>query len=54
VAWAGVQAISALLAGGINPDLAPRHAGYWLDWRRRHQARACWCHQRTRFARDAE
>jgi hypothetical protein len=26
----------------------------WLDWRRRHQARARWHHQRTHLARDAE
>jgi hypothetical protein len=25
-------------------------AGYWLDWRRRHQALARWYHQRTRLA----
>jgi hypothetical protein len=27
--------------------------GHWLDWRRRHQARSRWYHQRTRLARDA-
>lgn len=31
----------------------PGSAGHWLDWRRRHQARARWYHQRTRLARDA-
>jgi SRSO17 transposase len=25
-------------------------AGHWLDWRRRHQARSAWYHQRTRLA----
>ena len=25
-------------------------AGHWLDWRRRHQARSRWYHQRTRLA----
>jgi SRSO17 transposase len=31
----------------------PGSAGHWLDWRRRHQARSRWYHQRTRLARDA-
>ncbi len=30
------------------------HAGRWLDWRRRYQARAAWYHQRTRLARQTE
>jgi SRSO17 transposase len=29
----------------------PGSAGHWLDWRRRHQARSRWYHQRTRLAR---
>ena len=29
----------------------PGQAAYWLDWRRRHQARARWHHRRTRLAR---
>lgn len=32
----------------------PGAAGDWLDWRRRHQARSAWYHQRTRLARDAK
>jgi hypothetical protein len=32
----------------------PGSAGHWLDWRRRHQARSRWYHQRTRLARGAE
>jgi SRSO17 transposase len=32
----------------------PGSAGHWLDWRRRHQARARWYHQRTRLARHTE
>ena len=32
----------------------PGAAGHWLAWRRRHQARSAWYHQRTRLARDAE
>jgi SRSO17 transposase len=31
----------------------PGSAGHWLDWRRRHQARSRWYHQRTRLARHA-
>jgi SRSO17 transposase len=29
----------------------PGSAGHWLAWRRRHQARSRWYHQRTRLAR---
>ena len=32
----------------------PGSAGHWLDWRRRHQARSHWYHQRTRLARRVE
>jgi SRSO17 transposase len=32
----------------------PGSAGHWMDWRRRHQARSRWYHQRTRLARSAE
>jgi SRSO17 transposase len=32
----------------------PGTAVQWLDWRRRHQARSAWHHQRTRLARDNE
>ena len=31
----------------------PGSAAHWLAWRRRHQARSRWHHQRTRLARDA-
>jgi SRSO17 transposase len=30
----------------------PRAAGHWLNWRRRHQARSRWYHQRTRLTRE--
>ena len=30
----------------------PGHADRWLDWKRLHQARSRWYHQRTRLARD--
>ncbi len=29
----------------------PGHAAYWADWRRCHQARSRWYHQRARLAR---
>jgi hypothetical protein len=29
------------------------HAGHWLNWRRRHQARSRWFHQRARLAKNA-
>ena len=32
----------------------PGHAAHWLNWRRRHQARSRWFHQRTRLARNVE
>ena len=32
----------------------PGHADRWLDWKRRHQARSRWYHQRTRLARGTE
>jgi SRSO17 transposase len=32
----------------------PGSTGHWLDWRRRHQARSRWYHQRTRLARTTE
>jgi len=31
----------------------PGTAAHWLAWRRRHQARSRWYHQRARLARDA-
>jgi hypothetical protein len=32
----------------------PGHTEHWSNWRRRHQARARWYHQRTRLARDPQ
>ena len=40
--------------GGCSPARRRPAAGHWLDWRRRHQARSAWHHQRTRLARDVE
>ncbi len=49
-----VPEIRRLLAA-IPRHARPRgHAAHWLDWRRRHQARSRWYHQRARLARDAE
>jgi hypothetical protein len=31
----------------------PGHAEHWSNWRRCHQARARWYHQRARLARDS-
>jgi SRSO17 transposase len=49
-----VPEIRRLLAALLLRPWPPGHAAHWLDWRRRHQARARWHHQRTRLARDAE
>ena len=48
-----VPEIRRLLAGALQRSHPPGHAGRWLDWRRRHQARSRWYHQRARLARDA-
>jgi SRSO17 transposase len=32
----------------------PGHTEHWSNWRRRHQARSRWYHQRTRLARDTQ
>jgi hypothetical protein len=48
-----VPEIRRLLAGAFRRSHPPGHAGRWLDWRRRHQARSRWYHQRARLARDA-
>lgn len=45
-----VPEISRLLAASLPRPGPPGHAWHWLDWRRRHQARARWHHQRTRLA----
>jgi hypothetical protein len=36
---------------GTRPG-RPGHAEHWSNWRRRHQARPRWYHQRTRLTRD--
>jgi len=37
----------------LTQPAPPGHAACWLDWRRRHQARARWYHQRIRLTQNA-
>jgi hypothetical protein len=41
-----------LLAAALDQPKPPGHAAHWLQWRRRHQARSRWFHQRARLARN--
>jgi hypothetical protein len=47
-----VPEIRRLLAAAFQRPHPPGHATHWLNWRRRHQARSYWFHQRTRLNRD--
>ena len=47
-----VPEIRRLLAAALSPRHPPGHAAHWLHWRRRHQARSRWFHQRTRLNRE--
>ena len=47
-----IPEISRLLAARLLQPHPPGHATHWLNWRRRHQARSRWYHQRTRLARN--
>lgn len=50
-----VREVKRLLAAALRhpePDGHAEHAEHWLNWRRRHQARARWFHQRTRLNRE--
>ena len=47
-----VPEIRRLLADALQRSHPPGHAARWLNWRRRHQARSRWFHQRTRLNRD--
>lgn len=49
-----VPQVKRLLAARPAQPGPPGRADHWLDWARRHQARARWYHQRTRLGRDAE
>ena len=47
-----VPEVKRLLAAALGPPRPPGHAAHWLQWRRRHQARSRWFHQRARLARN--
>jgi SRSO17 transposase len=47
-----VPEIKRLLAEALTRPHPIRHAAHWLTWRRRHQARSRWFHQRTRLNRE--
>jgi hypothetical protein len=49
-----VPEIKRLLAAATPLTRPPSHTWHWLNWRRRHQARSTWYHQRTRLARQTE
>jgi len=47
-----VPEITRLLAARFNRSRPPGRADSWQDWRRRHQARSRWFHQRTWLDRE--
>ena len=47
-----VHEVKRLLAAAVSRPRPPGHAARWLQWRRRHQARSRWFHQRARLARN--
>jgi SRSO17 transposase len=47
-----VHEVKRLLTAALSRPRPRRHAAHWLRWRRRHQARSRWFHQRTRLARN--
>jgi hypothetical protein len=47
-----IPEIAHLLTTQPATPKPPGHAEHWSAWRRRHQARSRWHHQRTRRARD--
>jgi SRSO17 transposase len=47
-----IPEIKRLLAAVLLRPSPPGHARHWLNWRRRHQARSRWFHQRARLNRD--
>jgi SRSO17 transposase len=47
-----VREIRRLLAAALSRPKPPGHAARWLEWRRRHQARSRWFHQRARLERN--
>jgi SRSO17 transposase len=49
-----VPETARLLTSAADVHRPPGHNEHWSAWRRRHQARARWYHQRTRLARNTE
>jgi SRSO17 transposase len=47
-----VREIQRLLSAALSRPQPTGHAARWLQWRRRHQARSRWFHQRARLARE--
>jgi SRSO17 transposase len=47
-----VREVKRLLANALSRPEPPGHTAHWLQWRRRHQARSRWFHQRARLARN--
>jgi SRSO17 transposase len=47
-----VHEVKRLLSAALTHPQPPGHAARWLQWRRRHQARSRWFHQRARLARN--
>ena len=47
-----VHEVKRLLAAALTQPDPPGHAARWLEWRRRHQARSRWFHQRAHLARN--
>jgi SRSO17 transposase len=47
-----VREVKRLLTATLSRPQPPGHAAHWLQWRRRHQARSRWFHQRARLARN--
>ena len=47
-----IPEIKQLLAAVLLRPSPPGHARHWLNWRRRHQARSRWFHQRARLNRN--
>jgi SRSO17 transposase len=47
-----VREIRRLLAARLTRPQPPGHTARWLQWRRRHQARSRWFHQRARLERN--
>jgi SRSO17 transposase len=47
-----VHEVKRLLAAALDRPAPDGHAARWLNWRRRHQARSRWFHQRAHLNRD--